>query len=171
MARPRRRFVVTTHSTHVLPVASNHVARCFAVGRPLNTVWASEVTYIPTLVGWLFLLDVVLDLPSRRVRGWAMSAPIDTALALTAFERAAAIQLTDNRLVHHSDRSRSYASQVYREALATHGIPASMSRPPDCCDNAVVESFFATLESVLLDGAARSAHVGTTRSFVEFIDG
>lgn len=170
VARPRRRFVVTTQSAHDSPLAPNHVARNFAVGRPLNTVWASDVTYIPTLVGWLYLA-VVLDLSSRRVLGWATSARNDTALVLTAFERAAAIRQPGARLVHHSDRGSSYASQAYRDALAARGITASMSRRGDCWDNAVVESFFATLEWELLDGAPLRTHAGMTRALVEFIDG
>lgn len=170
VARPRRRFVVTTQSAHDQPIATNQVARDFAVGRPLNTVWASDVTYLPTLVGWLYLA-VVLDLSSRRVLGWATSARNDTALVRTAFERAAAIRQPGAGLVHHSDRGSSYASQAYRDALAARGITASMSRRGDCWDNAVVESFFATLEWELLDGAPLRTPAGMTRALVEFIDG
>lgn len=170
VARPRRRFVITTHSGHDAPIALNHVARDFTVGRPLNTVWVSDVTYLPTMAGWLYLA-VVLDLSSRRVLGWATSARNDTALALLALARACAFRRPVRGLIHHSDRGSSYASQAYRDALATRGITASMSRRGDCWDNAVVESFFATLEWELLDGTPLLTHDGMTRALVEFIDG
>jgi putative transposase len=170
VARPRRRSVVTTDSGHDAPIAVNHVARDFTVGRPLDTVWASDVTYLPTMSGWLYLA-VVLDRSSRRVLGWATGARNDTALVLTAFERAAAIRRPREGLIHHSDRGSSYASQAYRDALAARGILVSMSRKGDCWDNAVVESFFATLEWELLDGAPLRTHDGMTRALVEFIDG
>ncbi len=170
VARPRRRFVVTTQSAHEWPLAPNHVARDFVVGRALNTVWASDVTDLPTLVGWLSLA-VVLDRSSRRVLGWATSTRNDAALVLTAFERAAAMRQPGAGLVHHSDRGSSDASQSYRAALASRGVTASMSRRGDCWDNAVVESFFATLEGELLDGAPLRTPAGMTRALVEFIDG
>lgn len=170
VARRKRRFVVTTNSAHAFPLAANRVARDFAVGSPLNAVWASDVTFIPTLSGWLYLA-IVLDLSSRRVLGWATSAHNDTALALTALERALAVRQPMAGLVHHSDRGSAYASHAYRAALEARGIAASMSRAGDCWDNAVVESFFATLEWELLDGAPLQSHAGMTRALVQFIDG
>lgn len=170
VARRKRRFVVTTQSAHAFPLAPNRVARDFAVGRPLNTVWVSDVTFIPTLAGWLYLA-VVIDLASRRILGWATSAHNDTRLALTALERALAVRQPTAGLMHHSDRGGGYASHAYRAALDARGIEASMSRAGDCWDNAVVESFFATLEWELLDGAPLRTHAGMTRALVEFIDG
>ena len=170
IARRPRPFVVTTQSAHAFPVAENRVARDFAVGGPLNAVWASDVTFIPTLAGWLYLA-VVLDLASRRVLGWATSARNDTALALTALERALAIRPPTTGLVHHSDRGAGYASHAYQAALRARAITPSMSRPGDCWDNAVVESFFATLEWELLAGAPLQSPAGMTRALVEFIDG
>lgn len=170
VARRKRRFVITTNSAHAFPLAANQVARDFTAGRPLNTVWASDVTFIPTLAGWLYLA-IVLDLSSRRVLGWATSAHNDTALALTALERALAVRQPAEGLVHHSDRGSVYASHAYRAALEARGIAASMSRAGDCWDNAVVESFFATLEWELLDGAPLQSHAGMTRALVQFIDG
>jgi transposase InsO family protein len=170
IARRKRRFVCTTQSAHAFPLAPNRVARDFAVGGPLNAVWASDVTYIPTLSGWLYLA-IVLDLSSRRVLGWATSASNDTALALTALERALAVRQPTAGLVHHSDRGGGYASHAYRAALAARGIEASMSRAGNCWDNAVVESFFATVEWELLDGAPLQSHAGMTRALVQFIDG
>jgi transposase InsO family protein len=105
------------------------------------------------------------------VLGWATSASNDTALALTALERALAVRQPTAGLVHHSDRGGGYASHAYRAALAARGIEASMSRAGNCWDNAVVESFFATVEWELLDGAPLQSHAGMTRALVQFIDG
>ena len=169
VARRKRKFVRTTQSAHAFPVAANRVAWDFAAGTPLNTVWASDVTFIPTLAGWLYLA-IVLDLSSRRVLGWATSARNDTRLALTALERALAVRQPAAGLVHHSDRGAGYASHAYRAALDARGIAASMSRAGNRWDNAVVESFFATLEWELLDGAPLQSPAGMTRALVEFIE-
>ena len=169
VARRPRRFAITTNSAHAFPVAENRVARDFAVGGPLNTVWASDVTFLPTLDGWLYLA-VVLDLSSRRVLGWATSRRNDTTLAVTALERALAVRQPEAGLVHHSDRGSGYASHAYRTVLATNGIEASMSRAGNCWDNAVIESFFATLEWELLSGAPRQSPAAMTRALVEFIE-
>lgn len=170
-ARRPRGFVVTTTSAHADPVAPNLLAREFAVGptRPCNTIWASDITYIPTRAGWLYLA-VVLDLASRRVVGWATSASLDTALPLTALQRALAVREPPRGLVHHSDRGSQYASAEYRACLAAHGGILSMSRRGDCWDNAVVESFFATLEWELLMDEDFATHAAANRALVEFIN-
>jgi transposase InsO family protein len=171
VARRPRAFVVTTNSAHTDPVAPNLVARDFAVGpvRACNTVWASDITYIPTRAGWLYLA-VVIDLASRRVIGWATSASLDTALPLTALQRALAVREPPRGLVHHSDRGCQYASAEYRACLAAHGGILSMSRRGDCWDNAVVESFFATLEWELLMDEDFATHPAANRALVEFIN-
>ena len=107
-----------------------------------NKVWVTDVTYIATDEGWLYLA-VDLDLFSRRVVGWATSATNDRLLALDALNRALAARKPRRGLLHHSDRGSPYASADYREALRRRGIVASMSRNGDCWDNAVAESFFA----------------------------
>ena len=142
--RPPPRFVVTTRADATLPVAPNLLARHFAVDAP-NRVWAADVTYCRTGEGWLYLA-VVLDLCSRRVVGWATSTLPDTALVRAALDRALAIRQPAAGLLHHSDRGSTYASGDYRARLAARGILCSMSRRGDCWDNAVVESFFATLK-------------------------
>src|SRR5207249_5579909 len=115
----------------------------------LDRVWVADLTYVPTREGWLYLA-VVLDLASRRVVGWAMQATVDEALVLDALHMALAHRRPAAGLLHHSDRGSQYAGTAYRALLATHGISCSMSRRGDCWDNAVVESFFATLEHELL---------------------
>jgi putative transposase len=168
-ARRRRRFAVTTDSAHPFPLADNVVARHFAVGGALNTTWVSDTTYIPTREGWLYLA-VVLDLASRCVVGWATSAHNDTALVVAAFERAVAIRQPGRGGVHHADRGSTYASADYRAALATRGMTASMSRKGNCWDNAVAESFFATLEWELLADADFATRAMGTRALVPFIE-
>lgn len=170
VARRSRRGVRTTDSTHAWPLAANTVARDFTVARPLDTTWVADVTYVPTSAGWLYLA-VVLDLASRRVLGWATSAQNDTPLAVTAVQRALAVRRPTAGLVHHSDRGSVYASHAYRALLAQHGIACSMSRRGDCWDNAVAESFFATLEWELLASHRFASHAAATRALVDFIDG
>ena len=150
----RRRFrVVTTNARHADPVAPNHLARQFAVatiGGP-DRVWAADYTFLPTRQGFLYLA-VVLDLYSRRVVGWAMRHTQDQGLVLDALAMAVAQRQPPPGLVHHSDRGRQYASTVYQRQLTAGGAQASMSRVGDCWDNAVVESFFATLKTELVAG-------------------
>jgi transposase InsO family protein len=147
--RAKRRFVCTTDSNHALPVAPNLLDRRFEVDAP-NRVWVGDVTYIPTANGWLYLA-VLLDLFSRRVVGWATSATNDRALALAALETALKHRRPPDGLLHHTDRGSPYASADYQAALARRGIVASMSRTGDCYDNAVAESFFATLKAEHVD--------------------
>lgn len=168
-ARRQRRFAVTTDSAHTLPLADNVVARQFAVGGPVNTVWVSDTTFIPTREGWLYLA-VVIDLASRFVVGWATSARNDTALVRAALHRATAIRRPGRGAVHHADRGSTYASHDYRAALTRQGMIASMSRKGDCWDNAVAESFFATLEWELLAEATFATRAMATRALVPFIE-
>ena len=121
-------------------------------------------------MGWLYLA-IVLDLASRRVIGWATSAANDTALALAALQRALAFRRPPIGCVHHSDRGSPYASAAYRDTLQQHGLLASMSRRGDCWDNAVAESFLATLEWELLRTERFATHASATRALVLFIDG
>ena len=150
VGRLPRKFVRTTDSNHSFPTAPNRLDRQFAVsGVAINQVWVSDITYVPTRQGWLYLA-IVLDLASRRVVGWAMHTTMDAALTRTALHMAIATRRPPPGLLHHSDRGVQYACQEYRALLAAHGIEASMSRTGDCWDNAVAESFFATLELELI---------------------
>ena len=169
--RPPRRWVRTTQRNPADRVAPNLLDRDFEVRttRPLNTVWVSDVTFLPTRMGWLYLA-VVLDLASRRVVGWATSAHNDTALVLVALQRALAVRQPPVGWWHHSDQGSTYTSADYRAAITTAQGIASMSRRGNCWDNAVAESFFATLEWELLDGASFDTHAACHGALVSFID-
>lgn len=166
---PPRGFKVTTDSRHGQPVAPNHLARQFAVAQP-NRVWATDVTYVATWAGWLYLA-VVLDLGSRRVVGWALSARPDRHLVLTALDRALTRRRPPPGLLHHSDRGSVYASADYQARLATTGLVGSMSRRGNCWDNAVVESFFATLKRELLARHRWPTREAASAAIAEYIDG
>ena len=149
--RPRR-FQVTTDSDHPYPIAPNVRDRQFAVEAvpALNRVWIGDITYITTVEGWLYLA-IVLDLRSRRVIGWAMRHTLEGAIT----REALAMALRDRRpaagCLSHSDRGSQYAAHEYQALLAAHDMIPSMSRTGDCYDNAVAESFFATLKRELID--------------------
>jgi putative transposase len=147
-ARTPRRFRTTTDSRHTKRIAPNRLQRHFAASRP-NRVLAGDITYIATSDGWLYLA-VLLDLYSRRVVGWAMSDRIDTELALAALHAAASTRPLAPGWIHHTDRDCRYGSDEYLTALKRLQARPSMSRKGDCWDNAVSESFFATLEKELL---------------------
>ncbi|MCP5067986.1 MAG: IS3 family transposase, partial [bacterium] len=146
--RRKRRFRATTDSQHRFPVAPNILMRDFDVEAP-NTAWVTDITYLATLEGWLYLA-VILDLFSRRVVGYAMSERIDRELVLEALREALVHRPGARDLVHHSDRGSQYASHDYRDALDQAGIMCSMSRRGNCWDNAVAESFFGTLKMELI---------------------
>lgn len=171
VARPRRRFVHTTNSAHAYPVAPNQLARRFAVTEVdgLDRVWVADITYVPTRMGWLYLA-VVLDLASRRVVGWAMQDTLEESLALEAVRMALQDRRPPAGLVHHSDRGVQYASHAYRTLLATYGVTCSMSRIGDCWDNAVAESFFATLEHELLRDVEFPTRAIARGAIFEFIE-
>jgi len=147
-ARHRRRFRTTTDSRHGLPVAPNVLDRKFTADKP-NVAWVTDITYIWTQEGWLYLA-VILDLFSRRVVGWSMSEQITRQLAIDALTMGLSLRQPHRDLLHHSDRGSQYASGDYRELLERHGIVCSMSRKGNCWDNAVAESFFATLKTELV---------------------
>jgi len=151
VARPRKRGrVVTTDSNHADPIAPNRLARQFDVhGVALNQVWVGDITYIPTREGFLYLATV-LDLGSRRCVGWAMRNTMEGELVTSALRMAREARHPAPGLIFHSDRGSQYASEAYRTELTAHGMLASMSGKGDCYDNAVAESFFATLEFELI---------------------
>lgn len=169
VGRRKRRFRRTTDSNHTNPIAPNIVARRFTPDSP-NEVWAGDVTYIATREGWAYLA-VLLDLYSRRVVGWAISESNDTSLALAALRRAVACRRAiPAGLVHHTDRGSPYASEDYREALDSHAMIPSMSRRGDCWDNAVAESFFATLRAELVDDENYLTRSAAERSIGDYIE-
>lgn len=143
-----RRRVVTTQSQHDLPLAANVLNQEFTATLP-NRKWVTDMTYIPTREGWLYLA-VVLDLFSRKVVGWAMDTQMTTALPLQALRMALRNRQPQPGLLHHSDRGSQYASYVYQAVLQSEAIQPSMSRTANCYDNAVMESFFASLKAELV---------------------
>jgi putative transposase len=143
-ARAPRRFRCTTDSGHGMAIRGNFLARRFAVAQP-NFGWVADITYLWTLEGWLYLA-IILDLFSRRVVGWSMSERLEKKLALDALSMALTERQPQGGLIHHSDRGSQYASYEYQQLLAKHDLVSSMSRKGNCWDNAVAESFFATLK-------------------------
>jgi putative transposase len=166
--RAPRRFRRTTDSRHVHRIAPNLLARDFSAAAP-NRVWVGDITYVPTCDGWLYLA-VLIDLFSRRVVGWAMSDHIDTELALAALSMAVAGRRPAPGLIHHTDRDCRYASDDYQLALRDLEMVSSMSGKADCWDNAVAESFFATLEKELLSRCSLRPRAETRRTVAEYID-
>lgn len=140
----KRKFVHTTDSKHVLPVAPNVLARQFNPAA-LNLASASDITYIRTGDGWLYLA-VVLDLFSRRVVGWAMGPSISASLVCEALLMAIQVRRPAAKLVVHSDSCSQYASNQYQAMLTEHGFVCSMSSKGNCWDNAVSERFFLNLK-------------------------
>jgi transposase InsO family protein len=149
--RIRRRFRVTTNSKHEHPIAPNILKRRFSVraAKAIDRVWVSDITYIDTQEGWLYLA-VIIDLRSRRVVGWSMSHRMTERLVLDALRMALMRRKPLPGILHHSDRGSQYAGKAYRKLLRDHGIRCSMSRKGDCWDNAVVESFNATIKTELI---------------------
>jgi transposase InsO family protein len=166
-SKRRRRFKATTDSKHGLPVAPNLLQRNFTVEAP-NKVWVGDITFVWTREGWLYLA-VLIDLFSRAVVGWSTSDRIDRALALDALAMARGRREVEADLVEHTDRGSTYASADYREALDHAGITCSMSRKGDCWDNAVAESFFATLKTEL-DVDAFATRAEARSALFEYIE-
>lgn len=170
-ARPKRRFVCTTDSAHQRPVAPNHLERKFSVEEVpgVDRVWVGDITYLPTRQGWLYLA-VVLDLKSRIVVGWQAKDSLEASLATDALSSALWRRRPQPGLLYHSDRGVQYACAEYQERLHQHGITCSMSRKGNCWDNAVAESFFATLEKELVQTSDWQTHEQARRDLFEFIE-
>jgi putative transposase len=146
--RQRRRWRVTTRANPTHPVVDNALARDFTASRP-DEKWVTDISYVWTDEGWCYLATI-LDLFSRAVVGWALDTTLSTRLPLAALDMALRRRKPRSGLLHHSDRGCQYTSAEYRNALADAGIAVSMSRRGNCWDNAVAESFFATLKTELV---------------------
>jgi putative transposase len=166
-----RAFRVTTQTDARLPVAANTLNRAFAVPtyQERDRAWAADITYLRTQAGWLYLA-VVLDVASRRVVGWCADAQLDTTLVLRALQRALTLRQPPAGLIHHSDRGVQYASAAYQQVLAQHGIICSMSRRGNCWDNAIVESFFATLKKEYAHHQRWPTREAAGRGLVQYIE-
>lgn len=171
-ARTHRRWrPQTTNSSHAYGVADNLLQRRFqvtAIGG-CDRAWCGDLTYIRTGEGWLYLA-VLLDLGSRMVVGWAMGESLAAELCVAALRMALARRQPPPGLLHHTDRGVQYAAIDYRELLAAHQIIASMSRRANCYDNAVAESFFATLRWELLDRHHWPTHAVARNAIFEYIE-
>jgi putative transposase len=167
-ARKRARFVRTTDSNHDHPVAPNVLDRNFSPSEPQST-WAGDITYVWTAAGWVYLA-VLLDLFSRKVVGWSISSRIDTELVLSALDQGLYGRDDVHGLLHHTDRGSQYASGDYQKALKARGIACSMSRKGNCWDNAVVESFFATLKKELIYTQSWTDRAELERALFEYIE-
>ncbi|MBK6917963.1 MAG: IS3 family transposase [Deltaproteobacteria bacterium] len=168
VGRARRRFRRTTEVDPNLAIAPNILDREFRMSAP-NQTWATDITYVRTWEGWLYLA-VVIDLFSRRVVGWAVADHIRTELCLDALSMAIGRRLPDAGLVHHSDRGCQYASDDYRRILRRHGLTCSMSRKGNCWDNAVAESFFSGLKTELIYRHAYRTRADAAKAITEWIE-
>jgi putative transposase len=164
----RRRFVVTTARDRDARPAPDLVERAFRAAEP-NRLWVADITYLPTLVGFLFLA-VVLDVFSRKVVGWAMARHLRTELVLDALEMAL-FRRRPRDVVHHSDQGCQYTSIAFGQRCEEAGVRPSMGSVGDCYDNAMAESFFATLECELLERRPRATPIETQRAVFEWIEG
>ena len=168
-AKTRRRFVPkTTDSHHDYPIAANLLDRQFEAEGP-NRKWVTDITYIRTDEGWLYLAGV-LDLFSRKVVGWSMQDHLGWELVGDALAMGLAGRQPDDGLLHHSDRGVQYACQDYRRLLGRHGIMASMSHVGNCYDNAAMESFWATLKTELVHHEHYATRADARRSIFEYIE-
>lgn len=167
--RRKRHKVRTTDSQHNHPIAPNRLNRQFEAEAP-NIKWVGDITYIPTREGWLYLA-VIMDLYSRKIVGWGMSAHITADLVENALRMALYERQPDPGLLHHSDRGSQYAGEQIRHILANNHIEVSMSRTGNCYDNAVVESFFSTLKCELVHHQDYKTRQEASISVFEFIAG
>lgn len=164
----RRKYRVTTDSKHRYPASLNLLERNFSVEAP-NKVWASDITYLVTKSGCLYL-TVIIDLFSRLVVGWALSSSLSHEMVTVALKRAINSRHPAKGVIFHSDRGIQYACKDFRKVLAEYGFIQSMSRKGDCWDNAVVESFFGIMKTELVYHEKYRGHQDTLHSIFEYIE-
>ena len=167
-ARRKRKFKATTDSRHHLPVSPNLLDRQFEAVEP-NRAWVSDITYIWTTEGWLYL-TVILDLFSRLVVGWSMNNRINRSLVMDALRMAVWRRQPEDGLIFHSDRGSQYCSADFQTMLKIHGMKSSMSRKGDCWDNAVAESFFARLKNDCIPSADFRTRYEARQEIVDYIE-
>jgi transposase InsO family protein len=168
-AKNKRKFVPrTTDSRHPHPVAENLLDRQFQAARP-DCKWVADITYIPTDEGWLYLAGV-LDCFSRKIVGWSMADHMETPLVSDALRMALTHRHHPAGLLHHSDRGVQYASEAYQHLLQEHGLVGSMSGKGDCWDNAMIESFWATLKTELIYQERYATREQARQSIFKYIE-
>jgi transposase InsO family protein len=146
--KTKRRFKVTTKSKHRLPVAENLVNRNFTASGP-NQLWASDIIYVWTVEGWLYLL-AIMDVYSRQIVGWSMSNRLTQYLAIQALRQALLRRKPFPGCIFHSDRGNQYAGDGFRTMLTRYGFRQRMSGTDNCYDNAIMETFFHALKTELV---------------------
>lgn len=166
--RQKRRYKATTDSRHSLPVATNVVSRNFTATAP-NKVWTSDLTYIDTAEGWLYLA-VVLDLFNREVIGWSIKSRMTADLVTDALRMAWFKRKPASGVIFHSDRGSQYASAAMRQELDENGMVQSMSRKGDCWDNAPTESFFNTLKTECVYRTRYLTRAAAGKELFEYIE-
>jgi putative transposase len=165
----RRKSIRTTRRDPAARPAPDLVERKFTASGP-NQLWVADITYIPTLAGFLYLA-VVLDVWSRKIVGWAMSSRLATQIVLDALEMAVEQRRPADGVIHHSDQGCQYTSTEFGKRCREAGIRPSMGSVADCYDNAMCESFFATLECELLDRVRFVNHAEAELAVFDFIEG
>jgi len=168
-ARTTKKFKVTTDSNNNYPVAENLLNREFDKATKPNELWVSDITFIWTSEGWLYLACVI-DLFSRKVVGWSMSSSMTKEFVMEALSMAVTQRCPGKELLHHSDRGSQYCSNDYQQMLQVNGITCSMSRKGNCWDNAAMESFFATLKKELVHQERYQTRAAAQRSIFEYIE-
>jgi transposase InsO family protein len=168
-ARHKRRYRVTTKVNPKLPVAPNYLAQHFQASAP-NEKWVSDITYIWTREGWLYLA-VVMDLYSRRIIGWAVARTQETTLVLAALHMAIGRRQPPAGLLYHSDRGSQYTSAQYQALLQTYRFTVSMSSTGNCFDNAAMESFFGTLKAERINRQTYQTRDQARQDIVSYIEG
>jgi len=166
--KQKRKFKATTDSKHALPVAENLVQQQFEARRP-NEVWLSDITYIPTEEGWLYLAGHK-DLFTREIVGYALGHRITKNLVSQSLFKAVAAKRPGAGLIHHSDRGSQYCAQEYRRLLDQFKMKVSMSRKGDCYDNAPMESFWGTVKNELVHHRRYRTREEATRDISEYIE-
>ena len=166
--KQKRKFKATTDSKHALPVAENLVQQQFEARRP-NEVWLSDITYIPTEEGWLYLAGHK-DLFTREIVGYALGHRITKNLVSQSLFKAVAAKRPGAGLIHHSDRGSQYCAQEYRKLLDQFKMKVSMSRKGDCYDNAPMESFWGTVKNELVHHRRYRTREEATRDISEYIE-
>ena len=166
--KQKRKFKATTDSQHALPVAENLVQQQFEATRP-NEVWLSDITYIPTAEGWLYLAGHK-DLFTREIVGYAMGHRITKNLVSQSLFKAVAAKRPGVGLIHHSDRGTQYCAYEYRKLLNQFKMKVSMSRKGDCYDNAPMESFWGTVKNELIHHRRYRTREEAIREISEYIE-
>lgn len=168
----RQAYKVTTNSNHHNPIAANVLDRQFNP-TSANQAWATDITYLRTGEGWVYLA-IVMDLYSRKIVGWALDARMTQALVIRAWMKAIALRNPQPGLIHHSDRGSQYTSKQYLKLLKQHGVQCSMSGKGNCWDNAVVERFFGSLKHewlAFVRHQTRSSMINDVNDYVRYYNG